>query len=335
MQETALAHHEPDLPSYDHIIVAFSGGKDSLACVLHLLELGVPADKIELHHHLVDGGGGTALMDWPVTEAYCAAVAQALEMPLLRSWRCGGFLREMTRDNQPTASIMFERLDGTLTEVGGNGPKGTRLRFPQVSADLSVRYCSAYLKIDVCDALIRNDDRFRGTRTLVVTGERAEESSARARYAVFEPHRADLRDGRRYQRHVDAWRPVHGWSREQVWAIIQRHGIIPHPAYYIGWGRLSCLCCIFGSPDQWASIKAIAPWEFDRIAQYERQFGTTIHRTESVVARAAKGKPYAAIEANPDHVSTCLDMAFYAPVRCNPADWLMPAGAFGENTGPT
>lgn len=335
MQEAALAHSEPDLSSYDHIIVAFSGGKDSLACVLHLLELGVPAEKIELHHHLVDGGGGSSLMDWPVTEAYCAAVAQALEMPLLRSWRCGGFMREMNRDNQPTAPIMFERLDGAFCMVGGNGPPGTRLRFPQVSADLSVRWCSAYLKIDVCDALIRNDDRFRGKRTLVVTGERAEESSARARYAVFEPHRSDLRAGQRYQRHVDAWRPVHGWPREQVWAIIQRHGIIPHPAYYIGWGRLSCMCCIFGSPDQWASIEAIAPRDFIRIAKYEKQFGTTIHRTQSVVERAAKGKPYPAIEANPDQVATCLDMAFYAPVRCDPAAWRMPAGAFGENTGPT
>ncbi|EGQ60476.1 hypothetical protein GGI1_00690 [Acidithiobacillus sp. GGI-221] len=30
----------PDIQSYDHILVAFSGGKDSLACLLHLLELG-------------------------------------------------------------------------------------------------------------------------------------------------------------------------------------------------------------------------------------------------------------------------------------------------------
>lgn len=28
----------PDLNSYDYIVVAFSGGKDSTACVLHLLQ---------------------------------------------------------------------------------------------------------------------------------------------------------------------------------------------------------------------------------------------------------------------------------------------------------
>ncbi|ABW32612.1 conserved hypothetical protein (plasmid) [Acaryochloris marina MBIC11017] len=33
----------PDLSTYDHILVAFSGGKDSICCLLRLLELGVPA----------------------------------------------------------------------------------------------------------------------------------------------------------------------------------------------------------------------------------------------------------------------------------------------------
>jgi len=42
---------------YDKILVAFSGGKDSIACVLHLLDLGIPRSSIELHHHLVDGRG--------------------------------------------------------------------------------------------------------------------------------------------------------------------------------------------------------------------------------------------------------------------------------------
>jgi len=32
---------------YDKIIVFFSGGKDSTACVLHLLDLGVPKEDIE------------------------------------------------------------------------------------------------------------------------------------------------------------------------------------------------------------------------------------------------------------------------------------------------
>ena len=37
-----------DLSSYDRIIVSTSGGKDSLACVLHLLDLGIPKERIVL-----------------------------------------------------------------------------------------------------------------------------------------------------------------------------------------------------------------------------------------------------------------------------------------------
>ena len=40
----------PDLGAYRRFIVAFSGGKDSLAALLHLLSLGVPAHAIELPH---------------------------------------------------------------------------------------------------------------------------------------------------------------------------------------------------------------------------------------------------------------------------------------------
>jgi len=198
----------PDLASYDRIIVAFSGGKDSIACLLTLIEAGVPASRIDVYHHDVDGAG-PSFMDWPCTTAYCRAVTRALGVPLYLSWKEGGFLREMLRKDTATAPICFETPSGTIGRVGGAGPTGTRLRFPQVSANLNQRYCSAYLKIDVMAALVRNQDRFLDRRTLIVTGERAQESRARAHYATFETDRTDTRAGTRRRRHVDHWRPVH------------------------------------------------------------------------------------------------------------------------------
>jgi diphthamide synthase (EF-2-diphthine--ammonia ligase) len=87
----ADAHGAPDLTAYDRFVVFFSGGKDSIACLLHLLESGVPASRIECHHHLVDGEhADAALMVWPVTRAYCDAVASHLGTHFETSFRVGG-----------------------------------------------------------------------------------------------------------------------------------------------------------------------------------------------------------------------------------------------------
>lgn len=74
------------LEDYDKIIVLFSGGKDSLACVLDLLERGVPREKMELWHHDIDGGHPTRKMDWPVTQNYVRAVAEYLGITLRVSY---------------------------------------------------------------------------------------------------------------------------------------------------------------------------------------------------------------------------------------------------------
>jgi len=38
-----------DLLDDDRVVLAFSGGKDNLACLLHLLELGVSPERISVY----------------------------------------------------------------------------------------------------------------------------------------------------------------------------------------------------------------------------------------------------------------------------------------------
>jgi 3'-phosphoadenosine 5'-phosphosulfate sulfotransferase (PAPS reductase)/FAD synthetase len=322
----------PDLDSYDTIIVAFSGGKDSLACALTLLENGADKSKMELWHHDIDGREDDEhFMDWPVTADYCRAVGKALGIPVYFSWKMGGYKREMLRENSKTAPTKFETPDGEIIRVGGTrGKDSTRRKFPQVSADLKVRWCSAYLKIDPCAAAIRNQSRFDGKRTLVVSGERAEESASRANYKTFEPDRSDNRDGKK-ARHVDRYRPVHQWEETKVWEIIERWKINPHPAYRLGWGRLSCMTCIFGSDNQWASVNAIAPEKIQEIANYENEFGFTIHRTKSVGQRANEGTPYPNMKT--ETIKEAMRKEFTGQIIIE--NWAQPAGAFGESCGPS
>ncbi|KAI9129846.1 phosphoadenosine phosphosulfate reductase family protein [Acaryochloris sp. CCMEE 5410] len=331
----------PDLSTYDCIIVAFSGGKDSICCLLRLMELGVDRSKIELHHHLVDGLSNTpvnpqssTLFDWPVTENYCRKFAQAFDLPLYMSWLEGGLEREMCRKDQPKAPTHFETPDGEQVS-GGQGKPGTRCKFPAKTADLKTRWCSSYLKIDVLSTAIANQSRFNHSRTLVVTGERAQESAARAKYQSFEPHRTDRRDSHKLRRHIDHWRPVHAYTTEQIWGTIQRWGVQAHPAYHLGWGRLSCQFCIFGSPNQWASNLAISPERTERLHQYEQAFQHTIDNKLSIPEMATKGKVYEAIHQHPDQLQLALSQDYTAPILIDPNAWTLPAGAFGEDAGPT
>lgn len=329
-----LALFEPNVESYDHIVVAFSGGKDSVACVLALLDAGADPARMELWHHEVDGREGSRLMDWPCTSAYVRAFGEAFGLPVYFTWKEGGFEREMNRMASRTAPIHFEapQPDGTvavLTTGGQRGGETTRRAFPQVANDLRVRWCSGYLKIDNYRTAIRNQPRFRSSRTLFVSGERAAESPARAGYARFE---RDDCDAPRLRRFVDRYRPVHGWSEAEVWAIIERYRVNPHPAYRIGFGRCSCAGCIFGGADQFATLKAINRPQFDRLAAYEREFGRTMKRTEALPVLADRGRPYPASQRAADVEAALSDDWTEAIIL---EEWTLPAGAFGDGCGPT
>jgi len=320
---------------YDYYIVAFSGGKDSLACLLHLLEIGVPKSKIELWHHEVDGREGSDLFDWPCTTGYVRAIAAHFEIPLYFSWRQGGLEGEMMRDNTPTAAVSFETPHGLVNSGGKSNHLGTRLQFPQTSANLAVRWCSSYAKISVMDVGIAHQSRFRNSRILVITGERREESTNRSKYAEFEPHRKHCQI-----RHVDHWRPVIDWEEQEVWGIIKRWSVVPHPAYKLGWGRTSCFLCIFSSNDQLASAWKVAPHRVLRIAAYEKCFGKTISFKKvkgkvvqvSVLDRVADGTPF---EMNEDDIAQAMSSDWYSPITVPPEEWQLPLGAYGDSAGPS
>lgn len=147
-KDTELRMDEFDLHSFDRVICTFSGGKDSLATLLRLLDLGVDKSKIVLVHHLIDGRGpGSNFMDWHITENYICKIAEHFDIPVRFSWRKGGFEREMNRKDQLTGNVLFEDWDDPtiIHELEACGKPNTRGKFPQVSANLSVRWCSAAL----------------------------------------------------------------------------------------------------------------------------------------------------------------------------------------------
>jgi len=319
---------------YDHIIVSYSGGKDSLALTLLAIE-DMPLEKVELWHQHVDGepSQDNGLMDWPCTHGYCKATASVFGFPLYFQWKHGGFLGEMLRENSRTQGISYQAVDGRTIYLppSDRGKLATRRLFPQVSADLSVRWCSAYLKIDVARRVINNDPRFDNAKVLFLTGERRQESTARSKYAEVEEHACS---GKR--RRVDQWRMVIDWTEEDVWNIIKTHHVVPHPAYRLGWGRVSCMACIFGDADQWASVRRIAQERFNRIAAYETEFGKTIKKGLTVLQQADKGQSF--VDDAPEWLIKLAMSPNYPTGQVffsHGQPWELPAGAYKRCGGPS
>lgn len=320
-----------DISDYDYYVVMFSGGKDSTACFLYLLDLGIPRSKIELWHHLVDGQE-SSLMDWECTTDYCKKFASAFNVSIYYSWKQDGFLGEMLRVNSPTKPCFCETPNGLLRS-GGKGKPGTRLKFPQISADLSVRWCSAYLKIDVASAAIRNQVRFIDNKVLIISGERAEESSSRKNYEFFERDKSDNRRGIRSRRHVDRCRIIHPWTEADVWAIIRRYKVVVHPCYYLGYSRCSCKWCIFGNSNQLATSFYLSPAQGERLARLERQFRKTVKKDIDLMTYIERGIPYDAMFQFPAIAAQAITHEYKLPIFTD--YWMLPAGAYSRNIGPT
>lgn len=331
------------LSEYDHVLCQFSGGKDSLAafllCYVEAQRLGV-SNRLELWHQLVDGAPGSPIfMDWPVTEAYVRATGAAFDVPAYFQWRVGGFKGEMLRENSRIGAVGYRTVFGSERALPPSlrGKLSTRRKFPQVGANLQTRWCSAALKHDVASRVINDQARFainrdRPTKILYVTGERAEESANRAKYRDFERHRYCDRRGRR----VDHWRPVLRYPETEVWSLIERHRVRSHPAYLLGFGRVSCRVCIFGGPPEWATNRAASPELVAEIAGYEREFGATIGRKKlDVIGVADSGQPFAAADDLEWATALSCDYPAARLILAAGEIWQLPRGAFRRGGGPT
>lgn len=348
-------------------IVAFSGGKDSVAMVLRLLyDYQVPPSQIELWHHEVDGFGEN-LWDWKCTPSYCQAFADYFEIPLLFSYREGGITAEILKgkdEPQRSKDIFFQtEPNGEFIRSQSSGELTQRMMFPAIVADLQTRWCSSMVKIDVMSRAINNSPHLKsGGQAIICTGERRLESGNRAQYLEIEPYSFG------YDKSMITWRPVIDMTEQEVWDMYEMYGIQPHPSYELGWGRCSCQTCIFNGKNQWATIQEISPEKIDLIAELEKITGSTLHnedikeekwipphsktdskgktrnykgkfamvstgKKKTIRDKVAEGKSFLTPEAKKRWMHEALN-EFVSPIYVEAGKWRLPDGAFkGEDCG--
>ena len=349
------------LEMYDLVIVLISGGKDSIACYYKLLELGVPKSKIEFWHHDVDGGHPLRTMDWRCTANYIRSFAEAEQIPLRVSWRKNGFFGELYRIG---ASELIEWVDPETGEIYQCPPSkkymecqklkvaaisemenklaefGYRMKFPMKSGDLSRRWCSAYLKIMVADTVLRNMNSVAANLTktrkniklLIVSGERRGESVGRSKYNEIEIHRTNAVS--KHHRTVHQWRPVIDYSERDIWEVLKRHKVNPHPCYRAGWNRCSCAMCIFSTPRLFAGIRELYPKEYALLCQDEKVLGFTLdnHCNLETYIGSADSCVY---HGDKEAIQSLLTGEFPVESVYVNGKWKYPAGAFhGAAGGP-
>ena len=349
------------LEMYDLVIVLISGGKDSIACYYKLLELGVPKSKIEFWHHDIDGGHPSRTMDWRCTANYIRSFAEAEQIPLRVSWRKNGFFGELYRIG---ASELIEYVDPETGEIYQCPPSkkymecqklkvaaisemenklaefGYRMKFPMKSGDLNRRWCSAYLKIMVADTVLRNMNSVAANLTktrkdiklLIVSGERRGESVGRSKYNEIEIHRTNAVS--KHHRTVHQWRPVIDYSEKDIWEVLKRHKVNPHPCYRAGWNRCSCAMCIFSTPQLFAGIRELYPKEYALLCQDEKVLGFTLdnHCDLETYIGSADSCVY---HGDKEAIQSLLTGEFPVESVYVKDKWKYPAGAFhGAAGGP-
>lgn len=242
---------------------------------------------------------------------------------LSRRW-CSAYLKIAVADSVISNLDRLEELE----KLGGK-----RHKFPAKGSTHQGRWCSGSLKAAVQDSVTSNlDSTKRDVKVLVVSGERRGESAGRARYNEMELHRTNAE--KKAHRTVHQWRPVIDYSERDVWEVLKRHKVNPHPCYRAGWNRCSCAACIFSTPKLFAGFKELYPEEFELLKQDEKILGFTLDN-KCDLETFIDGAESCVYRGDKSAIHSLVSGEFTVGDVYVKGDWRYPAGAFhGAEGGP-
>jgi len=242
-QELSFIGQYPDLRQFDKVFISISGGKDSHAMTFLVRDI---AEKQGCLDKLICVYADTG-MEWYNAEEQVRKICQAAGIPL-----------QVVYPVRPMVEKFRHRFE--LAKAG----KVNELVFPSARC----RYCTSEQKVAPLDKFTI---RYTG-KLLKVTGERWQESSARAGYSEFiKVSRITNR-----KRTVYGWRPMLGFTTTDIFQMVVDSGVPRHCAYDMGCGRLGCAGCIHSNNYELKVEMRENPEIFESLDRLEVEVGKTM-----------------------------------------------------------
>jgi 3'-phosphoadenosine 5'-phosphosulfate sulfotransferase (PAPS reductase)/FAD synthetase len=234
-------------------IASISGGKDSAAMALHMIEKGIDFDAVFFD----TGWEHPAVYEYirgPLTEKIGPVLEFTPPLP------------KLTEEQNDLALKYENRLGHTSAMVRWVIKKGM---FPSRLQ----RYCTRSLKIDALKAHLKTH-----SYPVNCVGVRAAESKARSKLPERELSTS---------LGCMVWRPLLHWSKQDVIDIHHRHSLTPNPLYLKGAERVGCWPCIYSRKSEIRLMSEEDPLRIDLIRDLEKDV-----QQLAAVRYAAKGETF-------------------------------------------
>lgn len=243
----ATPEHVQQLIADGALFVAnHSGGKDSQAMLIRLLEIVPRCQLVVIHASL-----GEAEWEGALEHAQQQAVTAGLPFVVAHA-----------------VKTFFDMVEHRFKVRPG----------PNSSCWPSAanRQCTSDLKRGPIEREVRRYAKEHGFSKIVsCLGIRAQESPGRAKRPAFARNVRGSIAGRDWFE----WLPIHDISTDQVFRTIAAAGQSVHWAYTAGNERLSCVFCIMGSPRDLANGARHRPELFAKYVEIEQRTGYTMHQS--------------------------------------------------------
>lgn len=228
------------------IVSSHSGGKDSQAMLIRLLEV-IPREQIVVIH------AALGEVEWPGALEHAERQARDAGLPFIVA---------------RATKTFFEMVEHRYRVRPG----------PNSSCwpSSANRQCTSDMKRGPIEREVRRYAKEHGfTQIVSCMGLRAQESPGRAKRPVVSVNKRGSVAGR----HWLEWLPIHDMTTDEVFATIRAAGQEPHWAYAAGNRRLSCVFCILGHPNDLANGARHHPALYAKYMEIEARTGYTMHQS--------------------------------------------------------